>query len=200
MRTHARASQVVLLFAVLLAFLAPGALLPQQDATDDRFVVSEVMIPMRDGVRLHTRIFAPKDQQGSAPVHHVADTVWRKSATKMLITYLKALVNEGYIFVFQDIRGKFGSEGTFVMQRPARTPGDAAVLMKEPTPTTRSSGCLRTCRKTMDELGFLVCHISVGPPSWGPSNRIRRSRRFRLRLRRRTCGSATTFITTARFG
>ena len=31
----------------------------------------------------------------------------------------KTLADEGYIFVFQDIRGKFGSEGVFVMQRPA---------------------------------------------------------------------------------
>jgi uncharacterized protein len=128
MRTQARASQVVLLFAVLLAFLAPGALLPQQDATDDRFVLSEVMIPMRDGVRLHTRIFVPKDQRGVLPFIMLRTPYGAKDATKMLITYLKALVNEGYIFVFQDIRGKFGSEGTFVMQRPARTPGDAAIL------------------------------------------------------------------------
>ena len=128
MRTQARASQVVLLFAVLLAFLAPGALLPQQDATDDRFVLSEVMIPMRDGVRLHTRIFVPKDQRGVLPFIMLRTPYGAKDATKMFITYLKALVDEGYIFVFQDIRGKFGSEGTFVMQRPARTPGDAAVL------------------------------------------------------------------------
>jgi len=128
MRTQARASQVVLLFAVLLAFLAPGALLPQQDATDDRFVVSEVMIPMRDGVQLHTRIFVPKDQRGVLPFIMLRTPYGAKDATKMFITYLKALVDEGYIFVFQDIRGKFGSEGTFVMQRPARTPGDAAVL------------------------------------------------------------------------
>lgn len=33
--------------------------------------------------------------------------------------YYKALADEGYIFVFQDIRGKFKSEGEFVMQRPA---------------------------------------------------------------------------------
>ena len=43
-------------------------------------------------------------------------------------TYLKALADEGYIFVFQDIRGKFGSEGAFVMQRPARAPGDTTAL------------------------------------------------------------------------
>ncbi len=37
---------------------------------------------------------------------------------------MKSLADEGYIFVFQDIRGKFGSEGVFVMQRPHRAAGD----------------------------------------------------------------------------
>src|SRR4029078_11336306 len=36
--------------------------------------------------------------------------------------------DDGYIFVFQDLRGKFGSEGTFVMQRAPRAPGNAAAL------------------------------------------------------------------------
>ncbi len=44
------------------------------------------------------------------------------------VSYLKALAEEGYIFVFQDLRGKFGSEGTFVMQRPPRGPGNPSPL------------------------------------------------------------------------
>ena len=53
----------------------------------------------------------------------------------------KALADEGYIFVFQDIRGRFGSEGTFVMQRPPRRRATRERSTREPTPTTRSSGC-----------------------------------------------------------
>ena len=44
------------------------------------------------------------------------------------VSYLKALADEGYIFVFQDLRGKFASEGTFVMQRAPRAPGNASAL------------------------------------------------------------------------
>ena len=44
-------------------------------------------------------------------------------AAGSFVRYYKALADDGYIFVFQDIRGKFKSEGTFVMQRPARAPG-----------------------------------------------------------------------------
>jgi len=128
MRIQARTGKVVLSFAILLTILAPGALLPQQEATDDRFVVREEMIPMRDGVRLHTRIFAPKGQKEALPFIMLRTPYGTAEASKTFVTYLKALVDEGYVFVFQDIRGKFGSEGKFVMQRPARTPGDGAVL------------------------------------------------------------------------
>ena len=44
------------------------------------------------------------------------------------MSYLKALAEEGYLFVFQDIRGKFGSEGTFVMARPPRPENDEKAL------------------------------------------------------------------------
>jgi len=45
-----------------------------------------------------------------------------RGAANTFNAYYKALAEDGYIFVHQDIRGKFGSEGDFVMQRPARTP------------------------------------------------------------------------------
>ena len=51
-----------------------------------------------------------------------------RARTSSFVRYYKALADEGYVFVFQDIRGKFGSEGTFVMQRPARAPGDTTSL------------------------------------------------------------------------
>ncbi|MEZ5364003.1 MAG: CocE/NonD family hydrolase [Bryobacterales bacterium] len=42
-------------------------------------------------------------------VHHAADAVWRTNSENNFVTYLRALAEDGYIFVFQDIRGKFGS-------------------------------------------------------------------------------------------
>jgi putative CocE/NonD family hydrolase len=50
-----------------------------------------------------------------------------KNAADNFVTYMKALADDGYIFAFQDLRGKFESEGVFVMQRPARAPGDTTV-------------------------------------------------------------------------
>jgi uncharacterized protein len=97
-------------------------------SADDRFTVRDVMIPARDGVRLHAKIFTPKDQQAPLPIVMSRTPYGVENAAGKFTTYLKALEEEGYIFVFEDIRGKFGSEGTFVMQRPARSPGDTAAL------------------------------------------------------------------------
>src|SRR3954464_5718027 len=94
----------------------------------DQFVVRDVMIPTRDGVRLHAKIFTPKDQDGPLPIVMQRTPYGVENAAGKFTAYLKALADEGYIFVFEDIRGKFGSEGTFVMQRPARAPGDTKSL------------------------------------------------------------------------
>ena len=95
---------------------------------DDRFAVTEAMIPMRDGAKLHTRIFRPKDRREDLPMIFRRTPYGVANSERAFATYLKALVDEGYIFVFQDLRGKFGSEGTFVMQRPPRAAGDSKAL------------------------------------------------------------------------
>jgi len=94
----------------------------------DAFTVQEVMIPARDGVKLFTRIFTPKNQTGPLPIVFRRTPYGIDGAGNSFVRYYKALADEGYIFVFQDIRGKFKSEGTFVMQRPARAPGDTTSL------------------------------------------------------------------------
>ena len=89
---------------------------------------SEAMIPARDGVRLNTSIFAPKNA-GQLPFlllrtpYGIED--WPNSA---FTGYLKDLAEEGYIFVFQDIRGRFKSEGQFVMSRPPRDSRDPKAI------------------------------------------------------------------------
>ncbi len=94
----------------------------------DAFTIRDEMIPMRDGVKLYTRIFAPKNQSGPLPFVFRRTPYGIDGADGSFVRYYKALADEGYIFVFQDIRGKFKSEGTFVMQRPARAPGDTTSL------------------------------------------------------------------------
>lgn len=119
-----RSSLFGVLFLTLMAADA-GAAPP---STDDRFTVTDAMIPARDGVKLHTRIFRPKNQRENLPILLRRTPYGVANSERTFVTYFKALVDEGYIFAFQDIRGKFGSEGTFVMQRPPRAEGDTKAL------------------------------------------------------------------------
>ena len=108
--------------------LSPARAWVQEENPADRFQVTDVMVPMRDGVKLHTKIFVPKDQAEPLPFIMKRTPYGVDGAASSFVTYMEALADEGYIFVFQDLRGKYRSEGTFVMQRPARTPGDSKAL------------------------------------------------------------------------
>lgn len=84
------------------------------------------MIPMRDGVRLHTVILTPQAQTEYLPIIINRTPYGVKGWDgKAVNEAYKELVADGYIFVFQDIRGKFDSEGQFVMVRPPRDTRDA---------------------------------------------------------------------------
>ena len=93
----------------------------------------DVMIPMRDGVKLHTVILVPKGVSNApilltrTPYDATALTTHAQSAHlgPALTGYDNAtevIVEGGYIRVVQDIRGKYGSEGDYVMNRPLRGP------------------------------------------------------------------------------
>jgi putative CocE/NonD family hydrolase len=109
----------------------PAKFVPASDSFD--YVLRDVMIPMRDGVKLHTVIMLPKG------AHHAGILLTRtpydaKALTThtpsghmgpMLQGYDNAtdvIVEDGYIRVIQDVRGKYGSEGDYVMNRPVHGP------------------------------------------------------------------------------
>jgi putative CocE/NonD family hydrolase len=125
---RAAAPAFLLIIVSLLVLSTTDARLQQQPNPADRFEVSDVMIPMRDGKRLHTKIFTPHNQAGPLPIIFKRTPYGIQGSAGNFNAYYKALADEGYIFVHQDIRGKFESEGEFVMQRPARQPGDTKSL------------------------------------------------------------------------
>jgi putative CocE/NonD family hydrolase len=84
------------------------------------FDAREVMIPMRDGVKLHTMILSPKQIAQPLPILINRTPYGISGSANRLRGSYKELAADGYIFAFQDIRGRFGSEGSFVMQRPVR--------------------------------------------------------------------------------
>lgn len=85
---------------------------------------SDVMIPMRDGVKLHTVIFTPKDRTEALPILFVRTPYGSPSEEARAIASFEFLSDDVYVFAFQDIRGRFKSEGEFVMQRPPRNRAD----------------------------------------------------------------------------
>src|SRR5215204_4108643 len=117
-------SAFLLALISLLVMSTADARLQQAPNPADRFEVSDVMVPMRDGTRLHTKIFSPRGQTAPLPIIFKRTPYGIEGSANNFNAYYKALAEDGYIFVHQDIRGKFGSEGAFVMQRPARAPGD----------------------------------------------------------------------------
>ena len=116
-----------LLFAILLISIVQHT--PAQSQTEDKYNRREVMITMRDGVKLHTVIFTPKNQTEALPFliertpYGVNDY---PSPEKN--GYVKDMADDGYIFVYQDIRGRYLSEGKFEMQRFTRNKKDATAI------------------------------------------------------------------------
>jgi putative CocE/NonD family hydrolase len=92
------------------------------------FKSSEVMIPARDGVKLHTLIFSPEGRRGATPILFLRTPYGIDGRAETFQSSLKELADDRYIFVFQDIRGKFKSEGEFVMNRPPRDPADPKAI------------------------------------------------------------------------
>jgi len=104
-----------LILPLLFLALVTAAAQPADTLTYTRRVV---MIPMRDGIKLNTVIYSPKGVQQKLPFlltrtpYGVHDT-----SSPNQYDYTRDLAREGYIFVYQDIRGRYQSEGTFEMQR-----------------------------------------------------------------------------------
>jgi putative CocE/NonD family hydrolase len=105
----------------------PQKFVPVTDSFD--YVRREVMIPMRDGVKLHTVILLPNGAK-NAPIlltrtPYDANALTSHAQSSHLGAILNGydnatdiIVEGGYIRVVQDVRGKYGSEGDYVMNRP----------------------------------------------------------------------------------
>ena len=93
----------------LMYFLLAGPVFAESP-----FRYQEVMIPMRDGVHLQTSILTPVRQKGPLPIllrrtpYGVPD-----KAPETVPASLRELAEDGYVFVFQNLRGRFKSEGVF---------------------------------------------------------------------------------------
>jgi putative CocE/NonD family hydrolase len=133
MKTHYFEAEVIVKTArrmVLPLFLMFGfasvlsatAQAPEEDYVKANYTKYEYRIPMRDGVRLFTAVYVPKDASQSYPF--LMNRTPYSVSPYGVDQYPKRLgpsdefEKAGYIFVYQDVRGRYMSEGTFVEMRP----------------------------------------------------------------------------------
>jgi uncharacterized protein len=132
----------------------PAKFTPTRDGFD--FTKRSVMIPMRDGVKLHTVILIPKWAKGAPMLltrtPYSADKLTNHAESAHLGPVLNGYDNAldvilegGYLRVVQDVRGKHGSEGDYVVNRPLRGP-------LNPTPVDHATD-------TWDTIEWLVKNV-----------------------------------------
>ncbi|WEK18804.1 MAG: CocE/NonD family hydrolase [Candidatus Pedobacter colombiensis] len=110
--------------AILLLFAAPSLFAQQTDSAyvRENYTKIERRITMRDGIKLFTSIYIPKDQSKKYPIllNRTPYTVspYGETNYKTSLGNFPAEMREGFIFVYQDVRGKWMSEGDFEDIRP----------------------------------------------------------------------------------
>ena len=112
--------KLILLFFVI--FFA-GNFFPQDSSyIAEHYTKYEYQIPMRDGAKLFTAVYSPKDTTQDHPILFLRTpyTVapYGEKDLNRFLGPSKSFVTDGYIFVYQDVRGKFMSEGEYVNMRP----------------------------------------------------------------------------------
>ena len=132
----------------------PATFQPSSETWDYARRIAE--IPMRDGVKLHTVILVPKGAKGAGILltrtPYDADALTTHAQSSHLGPILEGydnatdvIVEGGYIRVVQDVRGKYGSEGDYVMNRPLHGP-------QNPTPVDHATD-------TYDTIDWLVKNV-----------------------------------------
>jgi hypothetical protein len=128
-----RASLIAAFFLMMSPVRAADSDIPKAftvPTANQDYVKREAMIPMRDGVKLYTVIVLPKGAS-NAPIlltrtpYNASQRATRNNSDRMLAILPQGdevFVQSGYIRVFQDVRGKYKSEGDYVMTRPVRGP------------------------------------------------------------------------------
>jgi putative CocE/NonD family hydrolase len=108
------------------------------------------MVPMRDGTKLYTQVYAPKDKSQKYPIllfrTPYSIGYYEPESFRPYLGPNRAYAEEGFIFVYQDVRGKFKSEGEFVVMRPHRR------MKQSPQDTDESSDTYDTIEWLLENI------------------------------------------------
>lgn len=139
---------------LLLVFIWQAQFLPAQTDSISHYKKLSAMIPMRDGIRLYTVMLVPVEAKSPVPIL-ITRSPYGSSLPGVADDSVLSLSNrfpyynmakEGYIFVFQDIRGKYKSEGTMQIHQP---------LIHRTHP-----GAVDESTDTWDAVDWLVKHVA----------------------------------------
>ena len=137
--------RAIVIAGILVSVSLYSALAQQTPAAQEiraNYVKSEHMVPMRDGVKLFTIVYAPKDAAAPYPfmLHRTpyGSPPYGPDAYRASLGPSPAFAAEKFIFVYQDVRGKFRSEGEFVVMRP---------ILPQPKPATKKRAVKKPAAK-----------------------------------------------------
>ena len=112
------------LAGLLLGGLSLAALAQQPSSVEARYAKTEVRIPMRDGTQLFTAVYVPRDTSRRYPIMLTRTPYsvgpYGPTAYPRSVGPSGRFADEGFIFVYQDVRGRFMSDGNFVHMTPWR--------------------------------------------------------------------------------
>jgi putative CocE/NonD family hydrolase len=118
------AGYIVTLILIAAVLLSPPLTtgIEQQPSIEENYIKSEHMIPMRDGVRLYTQVYTPKNTGTTYPILLTRTPYgvgyYKEEEYRGSLGPSPEFALEGFIFVYQDVRGKFRSEGEFIHHPP----------------------------------------------------------------------------------
>ncbi len=134
-----------ILTAILFIVLFTQCTQSQQSYVKENYDKKEYMIEMRDGAKLFTAVYSPKDQSKKYPILMIrtpySSAPYGEDKFAGFLGASRDFVQEGFIFVIQDVRGRYMSEGEFDNMRafnPNKT--KKQILMKAVILTIRLNG------------------------------------------------------------
>ncbi|UCF04831.1 MAG: CocE/NonD family hydrolase [bacterium] len=157
---------------LLLVLTSPGATQDSPGNPAAHYIIEnynkqEYRIPMRDGIKLHTRVYTPNDKSTTYPILFTRTPYYGFYAGEEVHGHFgypgpgPTFPTEGYIFVIQDVRGRFLSEGTFQVMRPNTAAHD------DPGQTDESTDAFDSIEWLLKNVENNNGRVGVHGLSWG---------------------------------
>lgn len=162
-----RPSRYMILIATTVLLAASVLSVQEKFDIKANYDKAEYMIPMRDGVKLYTQVYTPKDKSQKYPIllfrTPYSVGYYKPNSFRLYLGPNFDYAREGFIFVYQDVRGKFKSGGNFVVMKPHKA------VKRGPQDTDESSDTYDTIQwvlKNIPNHNGRVGQWGISYPGW----------------------------------